>query len=56
MADKKRNNDNAPAWARYNGEKYKSGFSGTAEQKKAHDKAVAELFSDRNKGKRGGGK
>lgn len=56
MADKKHNNDKAPAWARYNGETYKSGFSGTAEQKKASDKALAELLSHRNKGKRGGGK
>ena len=56
MANKNNNNEKAPAWARYNGETYKSGFSGSAEQKKAHDKAVAELFSKRNKGNRGGGK
>ena len=55
MANKK-NDKNAPAWARYNGEQYKSGFSGTAEQKKASDKALAELLSHRDKGKRGGGK
>ena len=47
---------NAPAWARYNGEKYKSSFSGTAEQKKESDKALAELLSKRSKGNRGGGK
>lgn len=53
MANK--NTNKAPAWARDNGERYKSGFAGTAEQKKEHDKAVAELLSGRNKG-RGGGK
>jgi hypothetical protein len=55
MANKK-NDNNAPAWARYNGETYKSGFSGTPEQKKASDKALAELLSKRNKKKSGGGK
>ena len=49
MANK--NNKNAPSWARDNGEKYKSSFVGNAEQKKEHDKAVAELLS---KHKRGG--
>ena len=52
----KNESKNAPAWARYGGEKYKSDFAGTAEQKKAHDKAVAELFSNRSKDKKGGGK
>ena len=57
MANKKNdNNKNAPAWARYNGETYKSEFYGTAEQKKAHDKIVDELLSKRSRGKRGGGK
>ena len=54
MANKK-NDRNAPAWARYNGETYKSGFSGTKEQKKASDKAVAEFFA-KSKKKSGGGK
>lgn len=53
MANKD-NNKKAPAWASYNGEKYKSSFSGTPAQKKEHDKAVAELLSNRNKGKSGG--
>ena len=48
--------EKAPAWARYNGETYKAGFSGTPEQKKASDKAVAELLSKRSKEKRGGKK
>ena len=52
MANK--NNNKAPAWARDNGERYKTAFVGTTEQKKQHDKAVAELLSGRNK--RGSGK
>ena len=40
---------NAPAWARYNGEQYTSGFSGTAEQKKESDKILDELLSSRKK-------
>ena len=41
--------DNAPPWARYSGEKYVSGFSGTKKQKKEHDKIVAELLGGHKK-------
>ena len=40
-----------PAWARYNGETYVSSFSGTPEQKKEHDKIMAEFFSKHRKTK-----
>ena len=49
MASKKKYSEYTPAWAGYHGEMYTSGFSGTPEQKKASDKAVAELFSKRGK-------
>lgn len=48
----KKNNKKPPAWARYNGEQYKAGFSGTPEQKKESDKAVAEFFAHRKGGKK----
>ena len=48
--------ENTPAWARTDGVQYKAGFHGTAKQKKEHEKALAELFSDRPKRKRGGKK
>lgn len=41
----------APAWARYNGESYTSSFSGTARQKREHEKALAEFFAGRHKRK-----
>ena len=52
MASKKKYSEYTPAWAGYHGEMYTSGFSGTPEQKKASDKAVAELFSKRRKTER----
>ena len=45
----KKDDKNAPAWARCDGDKYKSEFFGTAEQKKEHDKVVAEMLSKAKK-------
>ena len=46
-----RDSEDIPAWARYNGETYISGFSGTAKQKRESEKAWKELLAKRKKGK-----
>ena len=41
MSNKKLfDSENVPAWARYNGETYIAGFSGTAKQKRESEKAL----------------
>ena len=53
MANKKLfDSENVPAWARYNGETYIAGFSGTAKQKRESEKALKELLSQRHKSRR----
>ena len=44
--------ERAPAWARYNGERYVSSFSGTPKQKRERDRLVEKLLSGCKKRRR----
>ena len=53
MSNKKLfDSENVPAWARYNGETYIAGFSGTAKQKRESEKALKGLLSKHHKSRR----